>query len=709
MYAEMNGRNWKVLLGLFLFALTLTADPLTDLKNQLSNVAGRRDGVKREMDAVSARIGVVDRDLANARAAFNSINQQIANETANLNNVQGLVVAVNQQVAQAQSAAAPLQERLNASKAAVNSLIAQRAALSDQLLEYGKQYQALLDFNLNQKILAYSLNTEAKLSYNFKAGTFFGEVNLGNGITLDSKKIESWLSGTLAIPRVNPVEFLFSSAAFQQLQHETKYRTARDRFYAQSGAAHSYYASERFVDWASVETGAHHIALGIATAGKSVEQSLREAQDQLLLEFNDVVAFILQSGQQDLENAATCALSSILGEACPLDIGVQFAVQAEGVDCIYKTKSSWMTNIPTMFLPNLKIPSGMSATLPSSHLAFGLKGGLGSTRATSFRDRIQNFDSRAEVQGQTERLFKIASQRLLGNASRNVQKLLGGFDYAVVAASIAGQLNTAKMMTSIGVNSSEMMSRYQEGNPIIDLKGTRAAQVLEQRLVYLAQGNEGKATVTQFEFDLNRMAVNVTVDILHQQSWGRLEDAATALNDWYKNQSSSFRIGAMDLLQAATKTSLASIRSKTQGLTETLISLKAKLDAAEVVSNQAAVAFDGASQVLQNLRTRLGSLGAEEARLKNSIDVLANRLLLLGPQINNFVTDYGNLSKDLSRLTDLFNQLSREAANLEARIRSWVPSIPIPNPGSILPPLPKPPISLPSVPTKPPPIPRPRW
>lgn len=675
MYVTENKKNWRVLLGFLFITATLVANPLSDLKNLLNGAKDRLNSAKSELSSARSKLSGLESKLSSARASLSELKEKLQNEKTKLGNVRSLISSVNGQISNAKSSLSSLQTKLSESKALVTTLQNEKTAIMNKIDQLNSQYRAILDHALNTKILAYSVTTEGKMSYNFKTGTFFGQVDIGNGFTMDSKKIEDWMSGTVAIPRGNPVQFAVSAASLQQMQHDTQYFNRRNNFFSQTAGTHGYYASQRFVEWASAETAAHHVILGIASAGSTVNQSIREAQDQLLLEFSDVVAFLMESGIDDVERAATCALSSILGESCPSSIGFQIGTRLEGVSCTYKGKSNWITGIPSKFLPGLTLPS-LHASVNSSHVGFGLNWSTNYTSVSSLRERIERFSTSPTLQLETERLFKIAIQKLLGANSAKAQKYLANFNYAQVSSGLTGLQNIANLMRNSGVNVNQLLSRFQEGNPIIDLRGTPVSNYLEQRLSPLAQGNEGKASITRLEFDLSHMTINVTVDLLHRQSWGRLEDAAEALNDWYRSKSNSLRIGAMDLINSAARSTLDALTNKYNTLSSSLTATASKITAASAKVAEALSKVTSATNTLNALKTKLNGLIGQESTLVDSYNSLVSKVNAMVAKVNNLVDLRNAAANEVNRLVDKVNSIANEVSNLEEKIRNFVPSIP---------------------------------
>lgn len=480
----------------------LSANPITDLENEINNAVHARDAATSQLNTAVANLHTVENELASAQSTLAGYQNQLSSVGNQLNSAKGALSNIASQYQQAQQAVTSWTQKVQSYQGAVNQLTAARQNLDNEVSALTADYHTALNNALNTKILAYSLTTQGEMTFNFETGSFYGKIDLGSGLTLDNEKIQDWMSGVFAIPDINPVQFMVSSATGLQLSHQTNYTNARAQYFASHAGGQNFFSSERFTDWASAETAAHQIALAIITDGSSTDQTIKEVQDQVLLEFNDLYSWLLQTGETDIENAATCALSAMLGEPCPSSSAIQITAQAEGVSCTYSASSSWETNLPTELFPNLKIASP-SATFPSSHLAFGLSIDGANVGATQYQDAMNAFDHLTDVSGDVQALFTKAVAHLLAGGSAKAAQYFTNMDIGTMSSRLVSQAVSSGLFNQLGISSQVLATQFQQGNPIIDLTNTQVAVNLANLLRPLAQGNERSAKVDKLEIDLS--------------------------------------------------------------------------------------------------------------------------------------------------------------------------------------------------------------
>ena len=160
-------------------------------------------------------------------------------------------------------------------------------------------------FGTRQYQTAYDWTWKGKFAFNPKRATGHAVIDVGKGGKFNSKRIEQILGGDLSeilnmIP--NPVN--------SQKQFRNDYDHIRDSYYRNHGQPNVYFASKRFVDWASPERAGNWIQTGFASGGPAaVAQAMKEVKRESFREFSNLASWLSSRGVSDAKSVATQLLS----------------------------------------------------------------------------------------------------------------------------------------------------------------------------------------------------------------------------------------------------------------------------------------------------------------------------------------------------------------------------------------------------------------
>ena len=671
----------RVLLVLFAVSTVAMASPVDEWHKALDQVNGAYNSAVSQLNNAKGSLNNIDRALDGAQKELSRNSGALNQVQGELNRVQSELKQRYAEIASGAAALGNINNLKGSEQAAIDSLVRQRDALVAQGNDLAQRIRQARDNALGTKLLAYSLTTKGDFTYNFKTGSFFAQAELGNGVSVDSKKIENYLSGTVAIPDVNPVEFAISSAGLK-VKHTTSYNAARAQFFAEHNPALSYFSSERFVDWASAETLAHHVALAIITEGESTNQSMREVQDRLYLEFNDIYAWLVRAGVSDLENTATCALQSLMGESCQGG-SESLAAVLETVGCQYAAQTDWRTELPLSILGNLNLGSP-TVNMPSSHVAFGLQL---PGRSSGFEDALTELESMPES-GDVQRLFVTVVQKLLGSQSAKAAQYFSDLDASSLAARAQSQLLSTQWFNQNGVTVDMVRSKIQAGNPIVDLRDTQAAAYMAERLKALAQGNERAVSFDKLELDLSTMTLSASITMRHQQSWGSVSDAINAVNDWYHSTGRNMDASVDSFVQQGAGAAVEQMENAEQGVQRDLGQVNSSLSQAGERINALMGQFNQAVQADSIRREAVKSVQQQGSAFIGQLNQLQGVVTQCQNTVNQLVKQRDEIVKTISDLEAQMNSLAAQASQLRNQIASWIPNVNIPIPHPSLPRLP---------------------
>src|SRR5262249_28519778 len=140
-----------------------------------------------------------------------------------------------------------------------------------QALNFGNQIRrqanGLFNSALNHKVVAYDFTTKGSVTANFLTGSYYGDLDAGLGASFDTNQLDSLLAGQIPIPKIDPIQAATQAVGLHTVI-SSSYNTVRDS-YLKGSRGTTYFASERFVNWASPRTVAAYIASIVVSGGSA--------------------------------------------------------------------------------------------------------------------------------------------------------------------------------------------------------------------------------------------------------------------------------------------------------------------------------------------------------------------------------------------------------------------------------------------------------
>ena len=397
--------------------------------------------------------------------------------------------------------------------------------------------------SLNEEVIALKAASDFEFSVNLANGSSFLEANITPTISYDSKKFGELLNGNFPFP---DVDLLATAGEFYGVRFvkTNDYQEVRRGLYDQHGPQNVYFASDRFVDYFNGETAVTAVAELVATQGESAETLLKEIAEQVRLEFNDILSWLGQKGQQQLEAMIPDLFNAVLTRT-PIDLPeltVQFApvtftysVEPAGLAGKYLDIVEAVTGeevsierlaggrtlgaeVPSPgFSLIWKEPEDVDPLLPNN-IDAELSGDLDTF----------NFEQFSEP-GLTGDLVDIAIAELESVAPDEVMDILNVMTGVINDAADLQARIAADVSAALSLDAQLVLENYINGNPIVDLSGTPAAARLNELLAKITFGNQGSVQPRQFTLNLSTMVLEIDGTLCHQHSWGTVGDLVAGL------------------------------------------------------------------------------------------------------------------------------------------------------------------------------------
>lgn len=155
-------------------------------------------------------------------------------------------------------------------------------------------------------IVVYDLTQSAEFRFNLTNDSGHVNLDLGRGVRLDTRRIERILQGDIGAV----VEMVPSGGIVTRKFHNEYERISQSYYDRYGGRAKVYFASPRFVSWATPETAGKWVLTGIASGGSAaVAQAMREVKQKALEELRPLSRWLQANGIREAESMARTLLS----------------------------------------------------------------------------------------------------------------------------------------------------------------------------------------------------------------------------------------------------------------------------------------------------------------------------------------------------------------------------------------------------------------
>lgn len=427
---------------------------------------------------------------------------------------------------------------------------------------------------LDREIIAWKYTTPGTLNLNLLSQTFYADIDLGAGIKIDTTLFQTWLNDSIKegkisyprLPQADPLKAM-ATAAGLEMHSSSNYREIRQQIYDLYGAENIYFASERFVEWASPETAARFAgiiaaATAAGNADKGVDMVWSEIESMLKQEWGDIKAWFFNNTRAPNEFVPEYPLLAgkilqSLWNGWTTNMGVtrQFGgksfppgqkLHLPGIANPEETLSLHLVGIDyTATLEHRWIQGQQREIDAPPHLGFFLAWGHGPdsqdkinpiTRAlerdgdgnlrfdhfkqTKPEDTLPGFIGNTAAGGLLERLAFLEVLTPGIEASDASLRTVG----AELVSAATDTLVFRLLADKLDIDGDEVLSRCQESNPLVDLTGTAPARELEAFLSGIAQGNRSSVRIRQFELNLTDYSVSIKFELNHKHSWGSAND-----------------------------------------------------------------------------------------------------------------------------------------------------------------------------------------
>jgi predicted nucleic acid-binding Zn-ribbon protein len=624
-------------------------DPTEPIRRKIQQAQQQLDGVQHQLADLSNRI-VAQRNLVQrTQDAVNGLSSSLAD--------------ANHRLSQARLGAAQAAGVLKAAEDEVRGLTQLRDEAKKALDQANEELSHLTDSLKSSKLLAYDLMTDAVLSYNVVHGAFYAKVDLPGGASYDSEKLKDWVRhGQPSLPQGNPIEVIFGAFGVD-LQQTSGYASHRGSVIATHPTASIYFASRRFVDWMSPETAADYTIKIVSTGQLGAEDAIQQAQDMLLLEFQDVMAWAYLQGMEDLESMAAAALEALATRKGFEVDDVKLNLGWEEVKYDYNPQLTGMTEFPLKLLPGGSAILSKTnqalihdrLTLTSPHAAFSV------VWSNPLRDHKAVAEAllsakRSELAAKYDALLLGALDKVTGaNLPKDQMKRLDSLLLQTGDPTPAGV--AGKLEETFKIDPAWIKQAIDDGKYFVDLKDKPIGTKLTAFLRPLAMGNEGSAMLQELEIDLATGRIFCRFSLRHKHSWGNLEQALAALNDWATQTGHTASVSLdtlIDDLDFDASRTLIDARKKSE---KTVSTAATKL-------NDAATRLQAETNAIPGLRVQLNNANAAVSNTT--------------AQVHNLEIQLGNESRALTNAINALNSLlsqqislNNEAAHLRDLINGW--------------------------------------
>lgn len=627
-------------------------DPTAHIREQIQHAQQQLDGVEHQLADLANRI-TAQRNVVKAaqdaldrtRSSLNDANHRLSQARVGAAQMAGVMKSAKDQVQ-------ALTKLRDDAKRGLDQAVAALGHLTEDLK--------------SSKLVAYDITTDAVLSYNVVQGAFYARVNLPGGVSYDSEKLKDWIRhGQPSLPQGNPIEVIFGAFGVD-MQQTSGYDSRRGSLIATNPGSGAYFASRRFVDWMSPETAADYTIKIVSTGQLGAEDAIQQAQDMLLLEFQDVMAWAYLQGIDDIESMAAATLEALATKKGFEVDAVKINFRWDEVKYFYNPQISGMTEFPLKLLPGgpallTKVNQSLikdRLTLTSPHEAFDIVWKSPARDSKAIAAALLDAKPSALAAKFDGLLLGAIDKVTDTKLPKDVMKRLDGLVLQMGDPTPAGVAN--KLEQTFKIDPAWVKDAIDTGKFFVDLKDRPIGAKLTDMLKPLAMGNEGSSKLQELELDLATGQVFCRFSLRHRHSWGDLTQALAALNDWASKTGHTASVsldGFMASLDFEAGRTIIDARDKSeQGVSSASAALadagnrlQAEVNAIPGLQTQldnANAAVSNATAFVHNLELQVSN---ESRGLTNAVNALNN---LLGQQTG--------LNNEAAHLRDLMNGWRRQ-------------------------------------------------
>ncbi|WP_165440822.1 dockerin type I domain-containing protein [Rubripirellula amarantea] len=391
-----------------------------------------------------------------------------------------------------------------------------------------------------EPVIAYSVKNDFTFATNLQNASTSFEVEIGAGLSYDSRKLFEILEGKLSIPDLDPIEAI---SAFSPVRPviTNNYEQVRAGVFDEFGGQNVYFSSRRFVQKMGLGTAVEAAFETFSTAGQQAEDAFRDLADTLRLEMNDVLAWLQIRGEQQLDSLVPDLMRSIL-YAQPIVLP-HMEIRWTPVTFNYELQ----LNPAIGQLASLVEPvSPVDFEYWAQQLLAGLpldvdvnQGGFAiiwtdptpgdSTDPSAIDADVDGYLDEFDFDGFSGELLdarrmSLVLADLIGDVPDEVGQLLQLMTSQIAGASQFENQFATRIADALGIDRDLIQLNRDRGEVIINLLGTSAATNLESLLNPITFGNQGKARLTRMELNLTNFSIDIAGTLCHEHSWGSIAD-----------------------------------------------------------------------------------------------------------------------------------------------------------------------------------------
>jgi hypothetical protein len=407
------------------------------------------------------------------------------------------------------------------------------AAVKDTPI-YKRLVELLLPFT---KIVLFDITNNITVDFNCKTGAYSFKFLAAPGIPITETNVESWLQDQGSIPTPEFDKLAFAALGYRE-QTTTNYKSIRGDLHKRYSGADVYLVSEDFVDFFSLENAAREgvkvFYTGDATtAARRGIKVLRKEADHIYAWLENHVD---NKADEFFEEVAGAIFESALtGSDAPLKRISKVRVKLEPVIIVYKYeyKPSGMTKIAADLIAAGAEQLGIklnkvgedersdwaSLSFSINHPGFAIVWD-DATPASGYLNKVAGEFDRKKQSHINDALSRaqVVDRIIAGVAAKSaeLQKIKDMVSAATSPQAVEAALRD-RLFSLLPVDQATIAEKLINGDPCVDLRGTKVERELMNKIRGLALGTEGRVTVDELTLNLNTYALTVRVSIRHRE------------------------------------------------------------------------------------------------------------------------------------------------------------------------------------------------
>jgi hypothetical protein len=415
-----------------------------------------------------------------------------------------------------------------------------KAVVESEALKAAKAVKDAINALTAEEIIPFQIDSWVTFSANCYTGGIYANIALDfAGLSMDSEKLKGMLQGTVAIPSFNPIQLAASCTGLKLTFKDQSYFQARSEVMGgppintttPTTNSVAYFSSKRFTDWAEGGAAVRLAAQSITDGGQG---AIAEIKQQLLLEYQEILAWFKLQGQELTDDMAVEMIFAIIQGRQPSLPSVTFRPQV--VNYPFELEANGTSFLPKPLRDRADKAFGTvtqrlsaaaktrEAKALTDHLGFVIT--INNLPPQQFDSRIASFDG---LFGKGRDLARAGATRVFGAlASRIPEAKLQSIIRELVTALQQGSVDDSYLMQVLApmlpVKGADIQKYYVPGQRIVNLAETPFSKQAEEIFRRCALGNRGSAKVEQMDLDLVTMTLSTKVLVHHCHSWGKLKD-----------------------------------------------------------------------------------------------------------------------------------------------------------------------------------------